>query len=373
MGVVLRKSAPDAPQDPSRTAYDELMDEYRKLSTPTSTVPRYTPEQVQERVAQSNQLADIGIVGSLAADKQMQGLGGSIFKKALSDRAEQVTERGTYDPLTGETAESPEYKEKVQETRRGRVLDAAIKVEESRAKLQQQHEEKEADRQLRRDIRADINANSANRTGGKPPPGYRFTPDGDLEAIPGGPAASKEAAAQAKIDAAKDKLKTAKDKRRAAEDASLGKAEQISAKVDEAVKLVDKGTTGLIGSQVRKIPGTKAYNLSTTIDTIKANLGFEELNKMRQMSPTGGALGQVAVQELQYLQATIANLDPNQDDKTLKKNLDQVKKHYDNWKTTVKSARGEEDTKDDADFASPKPAASEKPRRKYNAESGELE
>lgn len=33
---------------------------------------------------------------------------------------------------------------------------------------------------------------------GKAPPGYRYTEDGDLEAIPGGPAAAKEAAAEAK-------------------------------------------------------------------------------------------------------------------------------------------------------------------------------
>ena len=52
---------------------------------------------------------------------------------------------------------------------------------------------------------------------------------------------------------------------------------------------------------------------------------------MREASPTGGALGQVAVQELEGLQSTIASLDIGQDEAVLRNNLAQVEEHYIGW------------------------------------------
>ena len=54
--------------------------------------------------------------------------------------------------------------------------------------------------------------------------------------------------------------------------------------------------------------------------------GFEELQKMREASPTGGALGQVAVQEIEYLQATPASLKQTLKPETLIGNLKRMKK-----------------------------------------------
>jgi hypothetical protein len=58
-----------------------------------------------------------------------------------------------------------------------------------------------------------------------------------------------------------------------------------------------------------KVAGNARSNYSA-VKTIQANLGFDALQAMRDASPTGGALGQVAVQELEMLQSTVANLDP---------------------------------------------------------------
>jgi hypothetical protein len=60
------------------------------------------------------------------------------------------------------------------------------------------------------------------------------------------------------------------------------------------------------------IPGSPAKDLQAAIETIKANIGFDELQTMRDNSPTGGALGQVAVQELEALRATLSSLDQAQ-------------------------------------------------------------
>jgi hypothetical protein len=51
---------------------------------------------------------------------------------------------------------------------------------------------------------------------------------------------------------------------------------------------------------------------------------------MRQESPTGGALGQIAVQEIQFLQASLGSLDLDADPDVLIKNLERIKAAYDN-------------------------------------------
>jgi hypothetical protein len=162
---------------------------------------------------------------------------------------------------------------------------------------------------------------SAASGDGKPPSGYRWKQDGSLEAIPGGPA---------------DKGRSEKTMQGGA----LARADLVIGKVDEATNLV-KGEswasprTGLTGAVAGMVPGTDAYDLRRTAETIKANIGFQELQAMREASPTGGALGQVAVQELNMLQAVIANLDPNQSPPVLLQNLKQARKHMAAWRDAV--------------------------------------
>lgn len=154
----------------------------------------------------------------------------------------------------------------------------------------------------------------------KAPPGFRFTADGQsLEAIPGGPKdqAPKQAA---RLVAAQDRAKL------------------VIGKVDEAVANLGKLTTGGAGAVLSRVPGTGAYDLNKTIDTIKANIGFSELQAMREASPTGGALGQIAVQELTMLQAVLSSLDQGQSKEKLRKSLMDVKKHYSNWLKVMERA-----------------------------------
>lgn len=113
---------------------------------------------------------------------------------------------------------------------------------------------------------------------------------------------------------------------------TINKADLIIGKVDEAINQINWASTGLIGdirsTMPGRVTGSGAYDLRKTIDTIKANVGFEQLQAMRDASKTGGALGQVAVKELDMLQSTIASLDAGQDDYQLMMNLKAVKKHY---------------------------------------------
>jgi len=106
----------------------------------------------------------------------------------------------------------------------------------------------------------------------------------------------------------------------------IAKADLVLGKIVEASEFIKENwfTTGFMGGLLQSIGGTDARNLRGMIDTIKANIGFAELQAMRDASPTGGALGQVAVQEINFLQSTIAALDQAQDDNILLQNLEQV-------------------------------------------------
>ena len=56
------------------------------------------------------------------------------------------------------------------------------------------------------------------------------------------------------------------------------------------------------------LAGSAAADFSQLADTIKSNIGFDRLQKMRDDSPTGGALGQVSEMELRLLNAALGKL-----------------------------------------------------------------
>lgn len=123
------------------------------------------------------------------------------------------------------------------------------------------------------------------------------------------------------------------------QDQALNHAAKVITDVQEATSLVNGMTTGLTGKTSSLVPGTDAYNLNNRLLTIKANLGFDRLQQMREASPTGGALGQVAVQELNALQSTVGSLEIGQDRKELVKNLEKIDHHYQNWIRTTKGEK----------------------------------
>lgn len=125
----------------------------------------------------------------------------------------------------------------------------------------------------------------------------------------------------------------ASDLLRSAKDKAMDVKESIAA----ARKLADKslrfgpieiGTTG-IGSLTAVMPGTPAADLQAQIDTILANIGFQELSQMRQQSPTGAAVGSVTEKELNFLQSTIASLKTSQSKDQFLANLNRVERAYD--------------------------------------------
>lgn len=160
-----------------------------------------------------------------------------------------------------------------------------------------------------------------NTGGAKLPPGYRWSADGQsMEAIPGGPADIKAGELGAKQEM----------KRQSAIEAAQGVRDTIN----EAKNLTGLTTAG-VGGLASGVPMSDARALRGKLETIKANLGFDRLQQMRDQSPTGGALGSVAVQELNALQSTVASLDQMQSPAQLRSALDKIDRHYANWQATM--------------------------------------
>lgn len=146
------------------------------------------------------------------------------------------------------------------------------------------------------------------------------------------------------------KLKAQKEARDAADaiqkskdtvSSQISGAKNVLSAIDNSLKLAGDETlgfnfsTGLAGQILSNVGGRDAYDLKKSIDTIQASLSFDKLQEMRNNSPTGGALGSIAVRELDLLGATIASLDNAQSQEQVIANLGKVKEHYNNWLKTV--------------------------------------
>jgi len=81
------------------------------------------------------------------------------------------------------------------------------------------------------------------------------------------------------------------------------------------------------------IPTTSAMELDTYVTTLKSNLAFDRLQKMRDQSKTGGALGQVSNIELGLLQSSVAALNPASSN--FEEQLRTVKRSYQDFKDAL--------------------------------------
>lgn len=108
------------------------------------------------------------------------------------------------------------------------------------------------------------------------------------------------------------------------------RAQRTVQSVDELMGKVSGWNSGF-GSLLSPIPETDARDFAAELDTLKANVAFNELTAMREASKTGGALGSVAVREMELLQSALGALDPGQSPTNLKAQLQKVKDSIGRW------------------------------------------
>src|SRR4029453_14366541 len=81
----------------------------------------YTPEQIEERRAQNQRDYEFGMLGMLSGDRNLGALGGEMYKQALVGRTPKTTEKGAYDPITGQWTYGPSWQRENLQTRLERL------------------------------------------------------------------------------------------------------------------------------------------------------------------------------------------------------------------------------------------------------------
>ena len=149
--------------------------------------------------------------------------------------------------------------------------------------------------------------------------GYRVKPDGTMEPVPGGPAdpgsvelpAPKE---MAKRNAAYPKVSSA----------YRGSTKKIDEQLADIKSLLSSGglnrIVGLIDANTPNL-SPASRRAQALYDRVMARAQFNELQEMRNSSPTGGALGQVTDWEGKVLRQAAAALDRNQEEEDFKARL----------------------------------------------------
>lgn len=128
------------------------------------------------------------------------------------------------------------------------------------------------------------------------------------------------------------------------------KNDALGQNITKALQQTSGWTSGIM-NLASFVPGTPQHNLSNTLNSIKANAGFGELQDMRENSPTGGALGQVSENENRLLQSLIAAVEQSQSPAQLQENLmalarfkdESAQRVEDTFNLTYKDVAGEFD------------------------------
>lgn len=86
--------------------------------------------------------------------------------------------------------------------------------------------------------------------------------------------------------------------------------------------------TGTVSKLYNWASGTDAKALKDMVVSVKSNISIDRLQEMRESSPTGGALGQVPVQQQEYLMQLLGSLDTEQDSELLEDNMKRIYNIY---------------------------------------------
>jgi hypothetical protein len=153
---------------------------------------------------------------------------------------------------------------------------------------------------------------------GSIPPGYALIKNEDgsmvMQPIPGGPVAREEVK-EAQAEA------TGQEVTRTA-------AQTVFEDTARALSVLDrspKSATGFGAAALRNVPGTDAKELQGHIDSIKGNIGIDQLLKIKA---SGAGLGQVPQSQLEMLATMLGNLDVTQNERVLRENLTRVQEIY---------------------------------------------
>jgi len=143
-----------------------------------------------------------------------------------------------------------------------------------------------------------------------------MTPEGTIEAIPGGPTTTNLSPKEIQLRESKFPQAT--------QAVNTFEAKTTELEKDLLALKNHPGLSSITGIAAGRAPGITAQGRAAEAlyDKITARGGFKELQDMRAASPTGGALGNVSNQEGAQLRAAFAAIDRKQDAADVKKAID---------------------------------------------------
>jgi len=171
------------------------------------------------------------------------------------------------------------------------------------------------------------------RMQGTVPAGYRMNQQGNLEAIPGGPTTTPIAPKDLQ------KREAAFPQAKASVAGYESKADKFVRDIDELLENkdgLDEITGYLAGRTELSAISPSGRKALAKYNQITAKGGFQALQDIREMSKTGGALGNVSNQEGKQLVASFAAIDRRQSADDVRAALEQVKSDIEGSKARIR-------------------------------------
>ena len=232
--------------------------------------------------------------------------GGEQYAQAIADgalpaaQALQMWQAQSKGP--DQTAMQQQYAQAVQQGYQGTLMDYQKELKQAGAAT------------------STVNVNNGNDPArmGTIPQGYTAIPDPTNDAgyrmvpIPGGPEDQSE------------KKDIANKGTRRSGDVVIEDIGRVIGKMDDGGLPV----AGMGGGLLAGIPGTDAHDASKLLQTIRANVGFDRLQQMRDSSPTGGALGAINQSEMTLLNSALGSLEQSQSPDQFRENLERLRGIY---------------------------------------------
>lgn len=122
------------------------------------------------------------------------------------------------------------------------------------------------------------------------------------------------------------------DNTRIAYKAALDSLDNQANKIESLENRANASTVGLIGDSLKGIAGTPSANFYADLLSVEADEAFSALQRMRDASPTGGALGSISERELDLLKSARVNLSQNQSPTQFRKNAELLRKQIEKSK-----------------------------------------
>lgn len=110
----------------------------------------------------------------------------------------------------------------------------------------------------------------------------------------------------------------------------------IAQEIQRARVAIEKGKAGGWSGLLADMPNNVERTLQNIFDTIKANVGFQQLEDMRAASKTGAALGQVTENELRFLQSVLGALDNLDSADSMLTTLNSIERRFDSSLASAK-------------------------------------